>query len=364
MNRASSSAGFTLIEVVLAMSIVGLLITSLVYVQIATAERVDFAQSDVSRISESVVVLNTIEQSIRNAENVLRAGTDVLELSTRYHVDTDDELEKIYYYRSGSGLYRAVAHGAASYSAGELILDDVAEFGSRALKIKDSFDAAEYTTVVETVGRPEPVDTDVKVEYLVKELGKVDADILTTYDLLREKLAIGSFLQSQTVTVSPELERDGLLITTDFEPVSDAGDYRPIVYGEEESENTGISVVFADDNSLRIKLTKASVTIDEQVAAGKWVAGNTYRVWLEMLDDLAVVYVKDLTNDGRRQFIGKADARAIDSARVHLQTFTPGKLGRWDNLDLQYPIVDVHIGRTVSGRVEHTYGGAKQRVGQ
>lgn len=358
-----SRAGYTLVELMLVIGLVSTIFSSLIYAQILLTERVSFAQENVATLSESVATLGRIEQSIRDAVEILKAGSGGLELTTRYTIDTDDELEKIYYYLSGGDLYRAVAHGAGSYGAGELLLEDVTHFEARALEIKDAFNSGDYVGLdSDAKGDPEDVDTLAKVEYLVRELGKVDADLVALYDELSEKLAIQSAGEARTVTVSPVLDRKGLSVQTDFHPVDNAAEYRPIIYGAEDSRSVGIAVVFADDQTIKLQISKASTVVGEQASGMTWEAGRDYRIWLEMIEDVAMVYAEDIAAKSRPQVIGKADAEAIDRVRVHFQTTTPGKTGRWDNLELAYPLVDVELGVSTSSGTEMLYGGAKQRA--
>ncbi|MEM7261490.1 MAG: hypothetical protein AAF488_05820 [Planctomycetota bacterium] len=354
--------GYTIVEVMVALTLVGSLLMSLVYAQVMLTRQMNVARATLSVASDSVTTLTLMEQSIRDAEKVLRAGVDNLEVETRYNVDLDDEIEKIWYYRSSGNLYRAIADGSSPYGTGELILENVTEFDARALKIIDSFDATEYTTVAtEPTGDPEDADTVAKVEYLVRELGQVDTDFSLSYAPVSEDLALTSVLSAKTITVSPELDREGLAIQVDFTPESDDAEYRPIIYGNENSESLGISVVFADDRTIRLKVSEASTTVSDENSGITWEPGIEYRVWLEMREDVAVAHLRNLTAGTRRQLLGKASSAAIDRARVHFQTTSPGKVGRWDNLELAYPIIEVHFGVTTPTGVDYFYGGANQR---
>ncbi|MEM7261976.1 MAG: hypothetical protein AAF488_08290 [Planctomycetota bacterium] len=355
--------GYTLIELMLVIGLVSTIFSSLIYAQIMLTERVSYAQENVATLSESVAALGRIEQSIRDSVEIQKAGPGSLVLRSRYTIDTDDELETIQYFLSGGSLYRAVAHGTGSFGAGELMLENVTHFETRALEIKDPFDSADYVGIDSDVrGTPEDVDTLAKVEYLVRDLGKVDADLVAQYDEIAEKLAIQSVGEARTVTVSPVLDRKGLSVQTDFHPVDNAAEYRPIIYGAEDSRSVGIAVVFSDDQTIRLQISKASTVVDDQASGMVWEAGRDYRIWLEMIEDTAVVYAQEITDAPRPQMVGKADAAAIDKVRVHFQTTTPGMTGRWDNLELAYPLVDVELGVTTSGGVEMLYGGAKQRI--
>ncbi len=360
-QRSRRRAGFSLVELMMVISIVAGLIASVAYVQVATADQQETSQECLSALVRGTSILETINFAVRDSEEVLRAGSGVLELVTRYTADLDDEQETILYTLSTGSLYRQVAHGSGSYGTPELLSEDVAEFVTRALKISDSFDAVDYADVLtEPVGLPGSVVTETSATYIVADLSAVDSDLAIAYDAVDELIVLAGGLLPSTITVSPTLDQRGLHLATDFTPLDGAGEYRPLIYGEESADTLGISVVFGDDYSIRLKTMKASATADEAVAASGWTAGTPYRVELEMLEDSALAYFNNLLTR-QRELIGMVSTAGLDNQRVRVQSVTLGKTGKWDNFEISYPLIEVTLRLTAGGRTHELHGGASQR---
>ncbi len=356
-------SGFTLLELALVLTIVTVLITTLINIQTYSASQLDESHNDVVSISDAATVVDTIQHEIRAAVSVDRAGTDVLELTTRYYVDDDDGDERILYQRSGSTLRRYEAQGLAAYGTSEIVLENVVRFNARALEISDNFTSSEYDAeVVEPVGDPDTVTTETAVEYTVRGLGKMDSDLVASYDSADECLVVTpSDASGTTITVSPEIERSGLIMEVDFEPDAAGVEYRPLIFGTEDPMDSALSVVYQTDGTVALRVAVAGTVVENEVTAESWVSGTRYALSVEMFEDYAVVYSKNLTARNPRVTLGKVDAAGLPSGRVYLQSKAVDKSATWDRLRISYPVIDIQLGIDTGRGETDLYGGATRR---
>ncbi len=353
-----------MIELIMVVGVVGVLISAFVHAQMSTSNMIAYERSALALVSRGVQVLSSMEDVVRSSEQTLKAGTDILVVTSPYYIDNDAEVETIEYSRSGGNLYRRVAHGSAAYGDAELLLEGVTTFETNALEINDTFAATDYGSLLPVaVAGVMDVTTEDQVEYTVVELGALDVDAVSFYSAVDESILVPVTAGAdQSITVAPALDAEGLSIQVDFTPIDGGAEYRPLVYGGEDSDIRGIAVVFADDSDVLLRLTNGGVQVAELAADSSWDPGSTYRLVLKFFEGNASAHMTNLTDATRPELVGTTSRSGIESARVQLQSITANKSARWDNLAIGYPVIDIHLGISLdSGGVENLYGGAKRR---
>ena len=139
MRGRKKRAGYTLMEVTLATALTGSLMLSFTVSAIVLTDQAGATNGKEGQFNGAHLILSEIEQTIRLADEVLRAGDGFLELSTRFALnDTDDE-EKIIYLLDDGNLYTKVAPEGSGYGAPVKILTGVTEFNAFTLDIADEF---------------------------------------------------------------------------------------------------------------------------------------------------------------------------------------------------------------------------------
>lgn len=357
----SRSRGMSLLELVMTTAVIGTVFVAFVAVeQVTVVEGAKRSVADERWIQGSVVV-DEMENAVRLAERVLKAGDGTLLVSTRYFWDLDDGVEEIYYYSSGSSIYRRVADEVATFGSPELIYEHAVSFCAHALEIADSFNAEDYgATAVKTADGASTVDTANKAEYKVNEMGGADQDVYTYYDESNQMLKLEpTTLEPVTVTVTPDLRKKWLHAQTRFRPQVDHQEYRPLVYGSEVPDTTNVSVVFGADGSIRLRSVEGGVLTAEEVSTISWKSGAEYRVQLE--SEKRYIMATLLNENGRQHKIGAVSSGAIDNAKLHFQSVTHGAVGEWDDLLVDYPLVEIEFEVDLGDSQAIIYGGATRR---
>ncbi len=362
--------GHTLLELIMAMTITSSVMVSFVLIYPTTASQAANTDSHVNNSSIARRALAEIEQCIRLSHQIHSASADRFEVSTRYFVDLDSDVERILYTRSAGNLYRQVAdNNSTVYGKTELILEDVSSFSCHSLEIWDDFKRTDYGSdaVTAPVGDVKAVSLDAssKTKYKVSDFSAMDSDLKTHYDEDFERIRIAnSGATNQSVTVTPYMRKQGLRIAADFTPEAKAVNYHAIVYGDETAALDHVSVVFKADNTIEIQSVVGGATYDNEVFSTRpWAPLNNYKVIMEFTGDSARAWVQE----GKNLYeIGQVKtATTLDDKAVHLLSKDGTGLAAWNSVNIEYPYIEiqmvVNIGDT---EILDLMGGATRRSKQ
>lgn len=361
--RQRSNAGFTLVEAMLAATMVGSLLLILAHSYTFAIDRSVTSTTNTKSLIEGMSTLEEIQTAIRMSDTIDRAGDGVLSVTTRYFIDSDSETETVRYSRSGTSITREVAQGIGSFALPETVLENVSHFSSWHLRIEDSFETADYGPLALPITLALPIlpDTASQATRLLRDLGSVDLELPLIYDSTDELLRLTPILLPTTFTVSPPLPKSGLHARVRFDPVGSNGEYRPLVYGNEARDSSNVSLVFRPGGAIELRAYEGGTALGTRTALLSWSAGREYEVQLIFDDTVARGLVRDVTDDTRWELIGSVPTGSIDNTRMHIQAVTNGKVGTWDDLLIHYPFVPVDIDLNLQTRTESLRGGATSR---
>lgn len=341
MKLKTKLRGFTLVEVTFAVVAMGAVFLVFGSSHMYLMERAE-SSYDRARDTRSVTsVLREVENAIRMAEEIEKSGDGVLQVSTRYFVDADDELETVVYWFQDKELRKAIAPEGGSFGKTEVLLSGVKEFRTFALKIEDPFDAADYDVPL-TEGEDRDVDLSQKVVYKIKDLGDVDPDLAAAYNRSLEALEVDARSARKFVTVTPPLPSKNLSVQVDFTPL-EAEKYL-ITYGNLLGDETKShsSRLYFTPGQIVLEYWDANVLLENQVVAYDWGVGKSYTVGFQVFEG----YLRFWANDGSStQTLGKIETKTLDDKPVHLEARL-GARARFDNLKVTYPLVDVCLTMT------------------
>lgn len=344
MNPTRSQCGFTLLELVFATSITGAVLMAFGASHLFLLAKAESSHGEGSSHDSIELVIREMENAIRMSEEIQKSGSDILQVETRYFIDSDDELETVRYWRDGTTLKKSTASGTGPFGDIETLLSDVTAFDSFSLEIADEFVAAEYDTVL-VEGDTRSIDTSVQATYTVAELGDVDPDLAVSYDAALEALEVDATAGHRFLTVTPPLPGDNLSLRVTFTPLEEQEYF--ITYGDLSADETrahSIRLRFTP-GQVNLEYWDSNVRLEEIVNPYAWAVGEDYTLGFMVIDDTVRFWI----NDGSATLgLGSIQRRLINQKPVHLEVRVGGR-ARFDNLNVKYPLVDLSITMTPIG---------------
>lgn len=331
-------SGHTLVELSFAIAIAGAVLLALGSSHLVLIERAESSFERRRDADGAHACLKDIEQAIRLAEVIQKAGSGILQVSTRHFVDSDDELETVRYWFEDGELRKAMAPDGGSFGPTEVLLTGVQDFRTFALKIVDPFDAAVYDMPL-PIGDLLDVDLTQQVVYTVQELGDVDPDLVDAYVSTQEALEIDASSVGRFVTVTPSIPSRNLSFQVDFTPL-DAEEYA-ITYGDViggETRSHSIRIYFTP-GQIDLQYWDSNVRTQSVVVSYDWTVGAVYTVGFQHVDGFMSFWIDDGSS---LQALGRIEVLSIDDKPIQLEARLGGR-ARFDNLEISYPLIDVFL---------------------
>ena len=354
-------AGYTLLEAVMAMSLVGLLFGSFAFFSYFLTSQGNDGEGRESWAYEAHAAMSEMEQAIRLAVEVTQGGQGVLTVETQYYEDLDDGIERIGYQLTDGQLLRAVAEGNDPFSKWEVVLSPVDSFEPFSFMIEDGFDAVDYAALSEPTGEPTDPDTATQADYKVKELSAIDSDLAASYNLTDENLVvIASVASHKGIVVSPPLEKIGLVARVKFTPHEDAVEYWPLVWAADADVLDGVGILFLDDGSIHFKSVDRGTTLGDHTAPFSWSVDGEYTIEIQFEGNGVHARIKE---DGGWTDLGLISTGDLDNKHVRLVNMNSSTGGAWDDLSVKYAFVSIEISTTLEDGTQYTFrGGATPRA--
>ena len=350
--KKSSSYGFTLLEVVVVVALIGGLLLTLTNIHIFTIERSNDTQDSEERLALAQAALNDMQQSIRFSSNVNGAAANFLEIEAEYVADFDDETESIRYELVAGSLIRSVVDGAGTTQS--TLLEDITGFRAYTMQVRDSFSRGDYDNP--TSFTVSPVDTATDVDYRVRDVVTVDSG---NYDSENERLVLEAVASRKSMALTPGMDKQGLTAQIDLIPYMSGQEYQALRYGDPDSAQGAIAIVFESDGTIGIRRTESGSVVAEETATITWVELSNHSVLLGLRDGRAWGVV---TRDGASERIGVVGWGSMDSQALTIETAGLLTKGAWDDFFVTYPEIELEIDYRVNGEDHTLVGGATRRA--
>ncbi len=355
-RRRLPRQGYTLVELVLSIAVVGIVLVGFTVSQLYLVERAEATLVEQERRAWGGAALAEIEQGVRASEAILKAGDGMLEISTRYFLNIDDTLETVRYSLEGGVLYRRTAVGASSFGSPEAMLEGVSSFSALSYEIHDSFPRSTYDDAELPTGGPRLLNGLTKVKYDLKDIGGLDAELVEAWDDEFERLEVVTTSAVKTVTITPPMPKNGLEAKVRFYPLAAPAEYRPLIYGAEEGD--GIALVFEPDFDVKLRMTDSG-NVDQEAATGlTWSEEEQYRLTLRISANQATAW---LDRGAGMEEIGSVAAGSFDDKELHMQVGSGNGAAAFDDVEVSYPYVQLELVIDHEGVTETLAGGATRR---
>ena len=352
--RDRTKSGFTLLELVVVIAIIGGLLVALTNIQMFALERSNDTQDHEERLALAHSALNEMQQAVRYSTELHGASSNILKVSTQYVVDDDDDIETIRYMLVNNEIIREVIDGTTTQ---ELVLSNVDSFRAYTMEIRDGFTADDYSGVVNSFVAA-PVDTANVVRYRVIDVIDIGSDFADAYDSDNERIALWTGLTTKSLELTPALSKQGLTAQVEFMPNWEGKEYQVLRYGNSSASSGSVAVVFKSDSTIAIQRRESGAIVAESASADPWAELASYTISLAFRDGVAWGVV---TSEGVSKRIGVVGWGSMDDEPLEIETTGTFTTGFWDDLFVSYPEVKFELNYDVNGEAETLVGGATRR---